>query len=117
MEGPRYSVLVVEDDPSLRLLARVNLELEGFQVREAAALAQARAALAEARPDVVFLDVHLGGEQSDELLDELAAAGVPVVLVTGSADAASYRDRASEVLGKPYAPEALIEAARRLAVG
>jgi DNA-binding NtrC family response regulator len=117
MEGPRHSVLVVEDDPSLRLLARVNLELEGFVVREAATLAQARVALVEARPDVVFLDVHLGGEQSDELLDEFAADGVPVVLVTGSADADSYRDRVSEVLGKPYAPEALIDAARRLVVG
>jgi len=117
MEGLRHSILVVEDDPSLRLLARVNLELEGFVVREAASLAEARAALVEERPDVVFLDVHLGREQSDELLDELAADGIPVVLVTGTADADSYRTRATEVLGKPYAPEALVDAARRLAVG
>jgi len=117
MEGPRHSILVVEDDPSLRLLARVNLELEGFVVREAASLREARAALVEERPDVVFLDVHLGAEQSDPLLDELSAVGIPVVLVTGSVDLEAYRERAAEVLGKPYAPEALIAAAKRLAVG
>ena len=117
MEGPRHAVLVVEDDPSLRLLSRVNLELEGFVVREAASLAQARDALEEARPDVVFLDVHLGHESSDDLLDELRSDGIPVVLVTGTADAADYRGRANEVLPKPYEPEALIAAAKRLAVG
>jgi DNA-binding NtrC family response regulator len=117
MEGPRHSVLVVEDDPALRLLSRVNLELEGFLVREAATVRDARIVLAEERPDVAFVDVHLGPEESDELLDELRAAGIPIVVVTGSADPRAYRERASEVLAKPYAPEALIEAARRLAVG
>jgi DNA-binding NtrC family response regulator len=117
MEGPRHAILVVEDDPSLRLLSRVNLELEGFMVREAASLAQARNAIHEERPDMVFLDVHLGPESSEELLDELRESGIPVVLVTGSADASEYRGRASEVLPKPYEPDALIAAARRLAMG
>src|SRR5256885_10298667 len=117
MEGPSHSILVVEDDPSLRLLARVNLELEGFVVREAAQLADARSALGEERPDVVFLDVHLGREQSDDLLDEIFGSGIPVVLVTGTADASEYRTRATEVLAKPYAPEALVAAARKLVVG
>src|SRR5215470_15201236 len=36
--GEQASVLVVEDDPGLRLLARVNLELDQFSVREAATL-------------------------------------------------------------------------------
>ena len=110
-------ILVVEDDPSLRLLCRINLELEGFEVREAASLTEARRALAEKRPLVVFLDVHLGREQSDELLDELRADEIPVVLVTGSADVADYRGRATEVLAKPYSPDALVAAAKRLAVG
>jgi len=117
MEGPRHTILVVEDDPSLRFLSRVNLELEGFTVREAASLTQAREALGEERPDMIFLDVHLGHESSDEFLDELRADGIPVVLVTGTADPGEYRGRADEVLPKPYEPEALIAAARRLVVG
>jgi DNA-binding response OmpR family regulator len=117
MGGPGPSILVVEDDPSLRLLCRVNLELEGYEVREAASLGEARRALEGERPLLVVLDVHLGSEHSEDLLDELRTGGVPVLLVTGSADASDYRDRASEVLSKPYEPDALIAAARRLAVG
>jgi two-component system nitrogen regulation response regulator NtrX len=111
--GQQASVLVVEDDPGLRLLARVNLELEQFTVREAGTLAEARAAVAAERPGLVFLDVNLQGESTDVLLGELGRAGVPVVVVTGRADATHYVDRADEVLGKPFEPSALVAAARR----
>jgi two-component system, NtrC family, nitrogen regulation response regulator NtrX len=106
-------VLVVEDDANLRLLSRVNLELERFRVREAGTLEQARAAVAAERPGLVFLDVHLHGESTDVLLAELRREGIPVVVVTGTADADQYRDRADMVLGKPFEPRALVEAARR----
>jgi len=109
-------VLVVEDDQSLRLLYRVNLELEQFDVREAATIDAARAVVEEARPDVVLLDVHLGGEASDELLEELRALGIPVVVVTGSAEIDQYRERADDVLGKPFEPSALVAAAKRQCV-
>jgi two-component system nitrogen regulation response regulator NtrX len=107
------SVLVVEDDASLRLLARLNLELEQFRVREAGTLDEARAAVAAERPSMVFLDVHLHGEETDVLLDELRRTGIPVVVVTGSADIRQYRDRADQVLSKPFEPSALVAAARR----
>lgn len=106
-------MLVVEDDASLRLLARVNLELERFRVREAGTLEEARAAVASEPPALVFLDVHLHGESTDGLLDELRQAGIPVVVVTGTADITQYRDRADQVLGKPFEPSALVSAARR----
>ncbi len=108
-------VLVVDDDASLRLLSRVNLELEGFIVREADSLGSARAALDADRPDVVLLDVHLGSGASDALIDELRAAGVPVALVTGSADPSAYRDRADAILAKPFEPADLVATAKRLA--
>jgi DNA-binding response OmpR family regulator len=110
-------VLLVEDDPSLRLLCRVNLELDQFDVREAATIEAARAAVEERRPDLVFLDVHLDGMASDELLDELCGSGIPVVVVTGTADADEYRGRAAEVLGKPFEPSVLVAAAKRHALG
>lgn len=111
----QLSALVVDDDRSLRLLIRVNLELDGFGVVEAGTLAAAEAALAEGRPDVVLLDVHLGSEGSDGLLDRLRHERIPVLLVTGSADAELYRGRADEVLTKPFQPETLVAVARRLA--
>ena len=117
MHGPGVSVLVVEDDASLRFLSRVNLELEGFRVREASTLAEARSALAAERPSGVFLDVRLGGELSDQLLEELTADGIPVVLVSGADDLAALGESAAAVLAKPYLPEQLISAARLHFVG
>jgi DNA-binding response OmpR family regulator len=115
MQGPRPLVLVVDDDTSLRLLARVNLELEGFVVQEAANSDEARRVIAETRPDVVLLDVHLGGVTSGDLLDELRAASIPVALVTGTAELEELRGRADDVLVKPFLPESLTATARRLA--
>lgn len=115
MQEPRVRALVVEDDPALRMLCRVNLELEGFAVREAATVGEAEAAIAAERPDVVLLDVNLGGEQTNDLLANIRASGIPVALVTGSVDIDDYRDRADAVLGKPFAPQTLVETARRLA--
>jgi len=107
------SVLVVEDDASLRLLCRVNLELEQFDVREAGTIDEARAEVAAGRPGIVFLDVHLHGQETDGLLDELRAAGIPVVVVTGSADISRFHNRAEQVLEKPFRPADLVAAARR----
>lgn len=106
-------MLLVEDDASVRLLCRVNLELEDIRVREAASIEEARAAVEADRPAVVFLDVHLNGESSEVLLAELREAGIPVVVVTGSADIAHYRDLADGVLSKPFEPGALIDTARK----
>jgi DNA-binding NtrC family response regulator len=96
---------------------RINLELAKFDVREAATVADARELIAEARPALVFLDQRLGGESSDALLDELAAAGIPVVLATGAPDPDAFRGRASEVLPKPFEFDQVVSAARRLTLG
>ena len=115
MEPPTPTALVVEDDGALRMLVRVNLELEGFEVVEAATLEEAEAALRGTRPNVVLLDVHLDGRDTLGLLARLRSEGIPVALVTGSVDAEEYRDAADEVLSKPFAPQALVAIARRLA--
>lgn len=115
MEASSPRALVVDDDAALRMLGRVNLELEGFVVAEAATVAEAEAAIQEVRPDVVLLDVHLGGEHTHNLLARLRADGIPVALVTGSVDVERYRDEADGVLTKPFDPRELVDLARRLA--
>jgi DNA-binding NtrC family response regulator len=107
------SILLVEDDPSLRLVCRVNLELENFRVREAEAVADARAAVAAERPALVFLDLHLGAGASDNFLEELRADGIPVVLVSGTVDVSEYEGRATAVIPKPFDPADLVAAAHR----
>jgi DNA-binding response OmpR family regulator len=110
-------ILVVEDDASLRLVCRVNLELDGFRVAEAASVAEARAAAARERPALVVLDLWLGTEDAGELLDGLRGDRLPVVLLSGADDAGDYAGRATEVMGKPFEPMALVAAAQRLTNG
>jgi DNA-binding response OmpR family regulator len=111
-------VLVVDDDTSVRFLCRVNLELEGWTVREAASIAQAREEVAEQRVDVVVLDMHVGRESGLGFLAELRDEhpGVAVVLLTGSVGAAVLDSAGADaVLPKPFEPEKLTETVRTLA--
>ncbi len=116
--GPAaQTLLVVEDDASLRLLCRVNLELEGFRVLEAETLTAARAALADETIEAVLLDVHVGEEDGLELLRELRSErpSVAVALFTGSAQVdADMRSTADEVLAKPFALQDLSTTVQRL---
>ena len=117
MGGDTPTVLVVEDDASLRLLCRVNLEVEGCRVLEAPTLGAARQLVANDSVEVVLLDVHLGQEDGLELLHELRRdrPSLPVALFTGSADIDSVsRLGADEVLRKPFSLEGLSETVKRL---
>ena len=97
------------------MLCRVNLELSGFVVREAADVDEAEAALAEERPDVVLLDVHVNGGTTGELLARLRIDGIPVAIVSGSVNLDDLRGDADAVLPKPFAPQELVDTALRLA--
>lgn len=116
MGGDRATVLVVDDEPAIRLLCRVNLELEGYRVIEAQSLGEARRVVADDDIAAVLLDMRIGNERGETLLGELRSAGVPVIVVTGSAelDAAWSRD-ADAVLGKPFAIDELVNAVRAVA--
>jgi DNA-binding response OmpR family regulator len=111
------TVLVVDDEPSLRLLCRVNLELEGLRVVEAATLAEARAVLEREHVDVVVLDVHVGSGDGRDLLDELRAAesATRVVMLTGSVEPSGGRFTAADrVVTKPFEPVQLVATVREL---
>ncbi len=108
----------MDDEPALRLLYRVNLELDGYRILEAATIAEARAAI-EAEPvAVVLLDMHLGSERSDGLLQELRdrEPRIPVVVVTGSSDIDTGEPiEADAVIGKPFTIEELTSTVHALA--
>jgi DNA-binding response OmpR family regulator len=113
----RPSVLVVEDEPSIRLLCRINLELEGFDVFEAGSLADARVAIHDNELSLVLLDLRVGPERGTDLIDELRARGIPVVLVTGSAERESEAEGLADAyLHKPYAIDDLLRTVKELAV-
>ena len=111
-------MLVVDDEPSLRLLCRINLELEGFDVVEASTLAEARAAVEARRPSVVLLDLQIGRESGADLIDELRSRRppVPVALVTGSAALGpTVEALADAYLRKPFTIDDLLSTVKNLA--
>jgi CheY-like chemotaxis protein len=103
VEEERPVVLVVDDEPAIRLLCRVNLEIGGYSVREAGTLDEAREQLAAWPVDVALLDVHIGTERSESLLRELNERKIPVAIVSGSADLSELKTAGADaVLGKPF---------------
>ena len=107
MTSDPITVLVVDDDPSIRLLCRVNLELDGCTVLEAGRLSEARELLGTSSVDVVLLDVHIGRDDGRELLRELrrSSPGTPVAFLTGSVDRGALEsdtERADAVIPKPF---------------
>ena len=118
MEGEAPTVLVVDDEPSIRLLCRVNLELEGYRVVEASSAAEARDALAMEPVRVALLDVHLGADDGRDLLRELRELhpDVQVALLSGSASReAIAREQADALIAKPFVLEDLVDTVGRLA--
>lgn len=112
------SVLVVDDEPSLRLLCRVNLELDGFRVLEAGTVGEARETLDSKPIEVVILDVHVGSGDGRQLLAELREqdSSTRVLMLTGTADiATSNLDAADKVMAKPFDPAELVSTVRELA--
>jgi DNA-binding NtrC family response regulator len=113
--GGTTTVLVVDDDPSLRLLCRVNLELEGYGVVEAGTIGEAERALDNGGVDVVLLDLHLGNEQGMSLVPKIEERGLSsaLALLTGSPGSRLPDD--AEVIPKPFAIDQLTGTVRRLA--
>lgn len=115
MDSPSHTVLVVDDDGSIRLLCRLNLELEGWRVLEAGTLQQARAELDANDVDVVLLDVHVGTGDGVEFMHELRRehAGVKVALLTGSENVGDVGS--DGVIPKPFTIEQLTATVANLA--
>ena len=105
------TILVVDDDASLRLLCRVNLELVGYGVVEARSVAEAEEILAAGGVDLVLLDVHIGLDDGIALMRSLRHRKhtASVVLFTGSAQLdAETRTEADGVVAKPFRLDELL---------
>ena len=119
MDSPSHTVLVVDDDAAIRFLCRVNLELDGWAVHEAAAIEQARNTLEAAAVDIVLLDVHIGVDSGLDFIGEIRERkpGVPVVLLTGSVGSPGLEGvDADAVISKPFTLDELTGTLGRLVV-
>ena len=114
-------VLVVDDD---ELICRLAEDILGksFQVRSCHTGEEALAQAESLRPDLVLLDINLGGTSGFEVLSALkgreATRSIPVVFLTGEkneeAEIQGFRSGASDFVRKPFAPEVLLQRARRI---
>lgn len=98
--------LVVDDEPSVRSLIEVTLQMEGFETVGAPDGFTALRLAAERRPDVITLDLMMPGMDGWEVAFRLEGSGIPIVIVSGKPiadlEAAPGRHRAAAVLSKPF---------------
>lgn len=106
-------VLAVEDEPLVRGLIVSVLQLEGYEVVEAADALTAVRVIAESPPDLVLLDLGLPGASGLELLAHLRRDGdVPVIILTGAGSEeqriAGLKEGADDYVVKPFSPGELV---------
>lgn len=121
-QGRTRRVLVVEDEPTVRMLAIEALGASGYAAEEAAtaveALSKVRAA--QGRYDMVIIDSGLPDKNGGDLAAELRSlhADMPLLLTSGEHEADLRErfgaDRCATVIGKPFSGGRLIEALRSL---
>lgn len=104
-------VLLVEDEPRLRMIVRTNLEHRGVHVTEARDAAEALAPDQE-RPDLLLLDINLPDKTGWDVLRELRAIGpVPPTVVISAVRVPPERLREFGVIAylpKPFPIDALV---------
>ncbi|MBC9177126.1 response regulator [Pseudoroseomonas ludipueritiae] len=121
-ESQRPTILVVEDEPIVRMVTVAMLEDMGFRATEAA---NAAAVLAKVDPgegalEAVLLDINIPGARGRDMVDEIRTIrpNLPVLIASG-ADTEELRQRfiqhqQVDFLPKPYANAELRQALERL---
>jgi excisionase family DNA binding protein len=120
-EGRRL-ILIVDDDDRLREFVRVNLEMEGYSVREASSAEEGLSALDDEPPDLILLDVMMpqvdGWEMLRRVHERHGVGAIPVIMFSGKVDEDSLKAATSRgaqgFIGKPFNPQQLIESTKQL---
>jgi two-component system phosphate regulon response regulator PhoB len=108
-------VLVVEDEPAIRELLKVNLVDAGYDVRAVPDAEQAQSELNEALPDLLLLDWMLPGKSGLALAKELRGATrtreLPIIMITARTDeadkVAGLEAWVDDYVTKPFSPREL----------
>ena len=112
-EPAPVTLLLVDDEPTLREPLAEYLSGQGFVVHEAGNAALARSRLLEVRPDLVLLDVMMPGEDGLSLCRHLVETrDIPVILLTARAEATDrivgLEIGADDYVAKPFEPRELV---------
>jgi DNA-binding response OmpR family regulator len=113
MADAKQHVLIVDDDPAIRELLRDCLELENFEVSEAADSAGLYDVLEGGGIDLITLDLMLGGESGLAVAASVRARhSVPIVMITGKGDTidrvVGLEMGADDYIAKPFHPREVV---------
>lgn len=110
------TILLVEDDPSVRELLKVLLEVEGYDILEALDGLEGLAKAARLKPALMILDLMMPEVDGERVIDRLrgepAIQDLPVIVVSGRYEALDRcRDLigAENVFAKPFEPVKLLD--------
>lgn len=120
-EGKSKKILVVDDEPGVVEIVRVNLECEGYNVHEAFDGQEGWDKVRSEEPDLVILDVRMPIMSGLELLERVKAdphvCGIPVIILTVRArevDVIQGLEKgAVEYLTKPFDPLNLVRMVKK----
>ncbi|HEX6309881.1 MAG TPA: response regulator [Longimicrobiales bacterium] len=121
-EAPAARVLLVDDDPEIRLIVTHLLGSAGYSVTVAPDGASAGSAASEARPDIVLMDVQLGADDGIEtaaaLFRSLAGRPPRLIFLTGAVRAEEFERMEaaapSGIIHKPFDPESFLSLFERM---
>src|SRR6476661_4954836 len=113
------TVLIVDDDPRLLRLVRVNLERAGFTVNTASSGAAALEEFSADPPDAVVLDITMPGMDGFALTHQLREiSNVPIIMLTAMSEQSQkvkgLELGADDYLTKPFDPDELVARIRAL---
>ena len=108
-------ILVVEDEPAIRELLKVNLGAAGYEVHEAPDAERARIELARELPDLLLLDWMLPGQSGLALARQLRSTArtrqLPIIMLTARSDeadkVAGLEAWVDDYVTKPFSPREL----------
>ena len=119
---PAPLILIVDDDPRIREFVRVNLEMDGFAVREAGSAEEGLAALEAEPPDLILLDVMMpqvdGWQMLQRVRERHGVDSIQVIMFSGQVDEAAADQAeargAQAFVGKPFNPQELVSRTKDL---